>query len=110
MNREQDKKLEDAILNQFEDFLKKEEQYLAQELAGKDAKQVEVQLKWFTAYVLIKAVCTEIISPYCPDTDLVIDHFWQSYRSDQQNPDNLPTVASFFEWYCYNDEVFAYMK
>lgn len=110
MNREQHKKLEDAILNQFEDFLKKEEHYLAQELAGNNAEQVEVQLKWFTAYVLIKAVCAEIISPYCHDTDVVIDLFWQDYRVDHQNADNLPTVDSFFEWYCYNDEVFAFMK
>lgn len=110
MNTEQNKKLEDAILAQFETFLKKEEQYLAQEQAGTEEKQVELQLKWFTAYVFIKAVCTEIIAPYCPDTDLVIDRFWETYRVSHHESEEIPTIDSFFEWYCYNDEVFSYMQ
>ncbi len=110
MNTEQNKKLEDAILAQFETFLKKEEQFLAQEQAGTDEAQVEQQLKWFTAYVLVKAVCGEIIAPYCPDTDLVIDRFWETYRVSHHQEEEIPAIGSFFEWYCYDNEVFNYMR
>lgn len=110
MNKARNKQLEDAILAQFETFLKKEEQYLALEQSGTEEQQIELQLKWFTAYVILKAVCAEIIAPYCPDTDAVIDHFWHGYRAEDPENESVPGIEAFFEWYCYNDEALAFMQ
>ncbi len=110
MNTDRNKQLEDAILAQFERFLEQEEQYLDQEQYGTEEQQVELQLKWFTAYVILKAVCAEIIAPYCSDTDATIDHFWHSYRAKDRETEHVPGIEAFFDWYCYDDEAFAFMK